>query len=74
MHDCRNDSANLYKEFGIKLENVFDTQSAHGVLNNVKKNISLNNLCSFYGLKVCNPFKEKVKVMAFNFIYPVLNF
>lgn len=65
MHDCRNDSANLFK-LGIELVNVFDTQSAHSVLNN-KKNISLNNLCSFYKLGVSNPFKEKVKVSCFFF-------
>lgn len=26
MHDCRNDSVNLYQQFGILLKNVFDTQ------------------------------------------------
>lgn len=26
IHDCRNDSANLYLQFGILLRNVFDTQ------------------------------------------------
>ena len=26
IHDCRQDSAALYYQFGIKLQNVFDTQ------------------------------------------------
>lgn len=32
MHDCRNDSVNLYRQFGIRLRNVFDTQVAHIVI------------------------------------------
>jgi len=32
MHDCRNDSVNLYREHGIRLRNVFDTQAAHVVI------------------------------------------
>ncbi|ODM94483.1 Exonuclease 3'-5' domain-containing protein 1, partial [Orchesella cincta] len=75
MHDCRNDSVNLFRQFGIRLRNVFDTQVAHIVIQmgangeeteevaskpSNSKNISLNNLCSVYGT-VCNPFKDKVK-------------
>ena len=26
FHDCRNDSGVLYKQYGILLQNVFDTQ------------------------------------------------
>lgn len=75
MHDCRNDSVNLWRQFGITLKGVFDTQVAHiviqsggeggeeeeGVRKGSSKNISLNNLCGIYGA-VCNPFKDKVKV------------
>lgn len=32
IHDCRNDSVNLFNQFRILLKNVFDTQSAHAVL------------------------------------------
>jgi exonuclease 3'-5' domain-containing protein 1 len=78
MHDCRNDSVNLYREFGIRLRNVFDTQAAHVVIQQQQKNdqqqllddakkiknISLNNLCSLYcNNTVFNPFKEKIKVI-----------
>ena len=26
IHDCRNESSTLWTQFGIRLENVFDTQ------------------------------------------------
>ena len=26
MHDCRQDSDNLFAEFGVRIKNVFDTQ------------------------------------------------
>lgn len=65
MHDCRNDSVNLYNQFGIQLKNVFDTQAAHIVIQSETglkaKNISLNNLCETYGVET-NQFKDKVKV------------
>lgn len=32
IHDCRNDSINLYNQFGITLKNVFDTQVNLNVL------------------------------------------
>lgn len=31
VHDCRNDAANLYLQFGILLRNVFDTQVSQSV-------------------------------------------
>lgn len=31
MHDCRQDSAALYYQMGIKLRNIYDTQVAHGL-------------------------------------------
>jgi len=68
IHDCRNDSVNLYNQFGITLRNVFDTQAAHAVLQLQQtgkpvykvKNISLNALCELYEAPV-NPVKEQLK-------------
>ncbi|CAG4933987.1 unnamed protein product [Colias eurytheme] len=68
IHDCRNDSVNLYNQFEITLKNVFDTQAAHAVLQlqsqNVPvykvKNLSLNALCELYNAPM-NPMKEQLK-------------
>ncbi|XP_045503175.1 egalitarian protein homolog [Colias croceus] len=68
IHDCRNDSVNLYNQFEITLKNVFDTQAAHAVLQlqsqNVPvykvKNLSLNALCEIYNAPM-NPMKEQLK-------------
>ncbi|KAK5638366.1 hypothetical protein RI129_012661 [Pyrocoelia pectoralis] len=68
MHDCRNDSVNLYQQFNIILESVFDTQAAHSVLSFQEsgravykaKSIALNALCEFYNAPV-NPMKEQLK-------------
>ncbi|XP_065370566.1 uncharacterized protein egl [Calliphora vicina] len=68
VHDCRNDAANLYLQFGILLRNVFDTQAAHAIVQyqeNGKqvykaKYISLNSLCEQYNAPI-NPIKEQLK-------------
>ncbi|XP_043266477.1 egalitarian protein homolog [Venturia canescens] len=68
VHDCRNDSVNLFNQFGITLCNVFDTQAAHAVLQFQDtgkpvykvKNVNLNSLCEMYGSS-CNPVKEQLK-------------
>ncbi|XP_012232253.1 egalitarian protein homolog [Linepithema humile] len=68
IHDCRNDSVNLYNQFKITLMNVFDTQAAHAVLQYQEtgkpvykvKNVNLNTLCDHYGAP-CNPLKEQLK-------------
>lgn len=68
IHDCRNDSVNLYNQFEITLKNVFDTQAAHAVLQlqqqNVPvykvKNLSQNALCELYNAPM-NPMKEQLK-------------
>lgn len=68
IHDCRNDSVNLFNQFGITLNNVFDTQSAHAVLQYQDtgkpvykvKNVNLNALCELYGAP-CNPLKDQLK-------------
>jgi exonuclease 3'-5' domain-containing protein 1 len=65
MHDCRNDSANLYNEFDIRINNVFDTQSAHIVIQSEdgKKghNVGLNQLCKLYKTDI-NPCKDSINV------------
>lgn len=68
IHDCRNDSVNLYNQFGITLRCVFDTQAAHAVLLLQEtqkpvykaKNVSLNALCEIYAAPI-NPMKEQLK-------------
>ncbi|KAJ6646810.1 Egalitarian protein like, partial [Pseudolycoriella hygida] len=68
IHDCRNDSVNLYLQFRTILRNVFDTQSAHAVLQFQEhgkqvykvKNLSLNTLCELYNAP-SNPMKEQLK-------------
>ena len=68
IHDCRNDSVNLYRQFKIMLNNVFDTQAAHAVLQFQEtgkpvykvKNVNLNTLCDHYGAPY-NPLKEQLK-------------
>ncbi|XP_076172552.1 egl_like_exo domain-containing protein isoform X2 [Ptiloglossa arizonensis] len=68
IHDSRNDSINLYRQFKIMLNNVFDTQVAHAVLQYQEtgkpvykvKNVNLNTLCDQYGVP-CNPLKEQLK-------------
>ncbi|XP_075738728.1 egl_like_exo domain-containing protein isoform X3 [Rhipicephalus microplus] len=69
MHDCRNDSAALFFQFGIKLQNVFDTQAAHATLQQQDvgkpvhkvKNVSLGTLCTLYGGPV-NPRRDQVNL------------
>ncbi|XP_017795082.1 PREDICTED: uncharacterized protein LOC108576578 [Habropoda laboriosa] len=68
IHDCKNDSVNLYRQFKIMLNNIFDTQAAHAVLQFQEtgkpvykvKNVNLNTLCDHYGAP-CNPLKEQLK-------------
>ncbi|XP_068082363.1 egalitarian protein homolog isoform X2 [Anabrus simplex] len=68
IHDCRNDSVNLFNQFGITLRNVFDTQAAHAVLQLQElgkpvykvKNVSLNALCELYDAPL-NPLKDQLK-------------
>lgn len=68
IHDCRNDSVNLFTQFHTILRNVFDTQSAHAVLQYQEqgkqvykvKNLSLNTLCELYNAPP-NPMKDQLK-------------
>lgn len=68
IHDCRNDSVNLHRQFNITLQNVFDTQAAHSVLSYQEsgrpvykaKSVALNALCEYYNAPV-NPMKEQLK-------------
>nr|XP_023027846.1 uncharacterized protein LOC111515877 [Leptinotarsa decemlineata] len=68
VHDCRNDSVNLYNQYNITLRTVFDTQAAHAILTYQEtgrpvykaKSIALNALCECYGAPI-NPMKEQLK-------------
>lgn len=68
VHDCRNDAVNLYRQFSINLNCVFDTQAAHAVLTYQDtgrpvykaKSVALNALCEIYGAPV-NPMKDQLK-------------
>uniref|UniRef100_A0A034WED4 Exonuclease 3'-5' domain-containing protein 1 n=1 Tax=Bactrocera dorsalis TaxID=27457 RepID=A0A034WED4_BACDO len=68
IHDCRNNAANLYQQFGILLRNVFDTQAAYATVQYQEtgkqvykaKYISLNTLCEQYNAPI-NPIKEQLK-------------
>lgn len=65
IHDCRNDSVNLYYEYGVLLRRIFDTQIAHSVIKNPKKvkdfpTIGFNKLCEEYGAPI-NPQKDELK-------------
>ncbi|KAK6621823.1 hypothetical protein RUM44_001630 [Polyplax serrata] len=67
-HDCRNDASTIYFQFGTILRNVFDTQSAHAVIEmqemgkpvHKMKDVSLNTLYKTYNLPI-NPMKEYFK-------------
>lgn len=71
MHDCQSDSKGLNHQFKIKLKNVFDTQSAHRVIQKRSldpagpekedKNAGLDKICRTYG-GAPSPFKDAVKV------------
>lgn len=68
IHDCRNDSVNLWQQFGIVLRSVFDTQVAHAVLQYQvtgkqvykAKYVSLNTLCENYHSPL-NPIREQLR-------------
>lgn len=68
IHDCRNDSVNLFKQFNVTLRSVFDTQAAHAVLSfqdsgkpvYKAKSVALNAFCQAYGATI-NPMKEQLK-------------
>lgn len=68
IHDCRNDAYNLYTQFNVLIKNVFDTQSAHAILQFQDtgkqvykvKNVSLNTLCEMYNAPI-NPMKDQLK-------------
>jgi exonuclease 3'-5' domain-containing protein 1 len=68
VHDCRNDSVNLYNQYNITLRCIFDTQAAHAVLTFQEtgrpvykaKSVALNALCECYGAPV-NPMKDQLK-------------
>jgi len=68
IHDCRNDSACLYFEHGITMNNVFDTNAAYAVLHqqmtgqslDTTGDISFNKICEKYKAP-SNPIKKDIK-------------
>ncbi|XP_050524519.1 egalitarian protein homolog [Daktulosphaira vitifoliae] len=70
INDCRNESLNLYNQFGITMKNVFDTQAAIAVIQYQEtgqpvykaKNCSLNAMCEKYGLP-SNPTKDQLRAL-----------
>jgi len=40
MHDCREDSAALFNQYGVNLRSVYDTQVAHRLLRPLETNLS----------------------------------
>eukprot|EP00397_Hematodinium_sp_SG-2012_P054739 GEMP01066255.1.p1 GENE.GEMP01066255.1~~GEMP01066255.1.p1 ORF type:complete len:334 (+),score=86.87 GEMP01066255.1:110-1111(+) len=48
MHDCREDSAALYAQYGIMLNEVYDTQIAHRLLRPTEANVSFAHLAEHY--------------------------
>ena len=71
IHDVRNDSSCLHSQYGITINNIFDTQVAHSIIQQQNtgrpaykaKYVSLNNLCELYaGPNLqSNPKKEQMK-------------
>ncbi|CEL95361.1 unnamed protein product [Vitrella brassicaformis CCMP3155] len=63
MHDCREDSSALHNQYGIQLQNVFDTQVAHFALLDqdgfAPYQISLNDLL-LKALKLSNRRKSPI--------------
>ncbi|VVC27017.1 Hypothetical protein CINCED_3A000680 [Cinara cedri] len=70
INDCRNESLNLYVEFGIAMKNVFDIQAAIAVIQYQEtgqpvyktKNWNLNAICEKYGLPI-NPSKDQLRTL-----------
>lgn len=68
INDCRNESLNLYNQFGIAMKNVFDIQAAIAIIQFQEtgqpvykaKNVSLNAICEKYGLPI-NSSKDQLR-------------
>lgn len=61
IHDCHNDSANLFNEYQVRLKNIFDTRIAYGVIKGyLNVPIGFNNLCEMYGAEI-NVEKDEFK-------------
>jgi exonuclease 3'-5' domain-containing protein 1 len=74
VHSCGNDSAALFYQCGVLLNNVFDTQAAHAVLQqqdtdmpaHAVNTISLNALCKLHNAPVNDLKKDMKKVYIYN--------
>lgn len=70
IHDSKNDVANLYTEYGVKITHIFDTRVAHYLIVNQAISpkriprqlppIGFNELCSKYGANL-NVQKDEMK-------------
>ncbi|KAJ3701948.1 hypothetical protein LUZ61_005653 [Rhynchospora tenuis] len=69
IHDCKRDSEALYFQFGIKLNNVMDTQIAYNIIEEQEGKKQVENCMSFVGLladpRYCGvSYHEKDEVRA----------
>eukprot|EP00105_Crassostrea_gigas_P027032 XP_011448227.1 PREDICTED: piRNA biogenesis protein EXD1 isoform X3 [Crassostrea gigas] len=68
IHACSYDSAALYHQFGVTLQNVFDTQVADTVLEEhnerlLVSSLDLQELCQKYSSsKKVSDYKEQLKI------------
>lgn len=69
VHDARNKSSALHKQFNIMLRNVFDTQVANLVIQQQdtgkpaykSRYISINRLCEIYGDESLNKYRSLIR-------------
>ncbi|XP_063418041.1 uncharacterized protein LOC134700595 [Mytilus trossulus] len=66
IHSCSGDSAALYHQFGVRLNNVFDTQVAHLVIlenkgRRLPPSMKLSDVCQMYSDNA-QPLEQKDKV------------
>ncbi|KAG5034415.1 hypothetical protein JHK87_009325 [Glycine soja] len=70
IHDCKRDSEALYFQFGIRLNNVVDTQIAYSLIESQEQGKKVNDYISFVDLLadprycgVAYPEKEEVRLI-----------
>jgi len=69
LHDCRGDSDALYHQYGVKLQNVFDTQVAYAVIKRqigqgTPLPVGLNTLLRIYATPILEIRASKEKEIA----------
>ncbi|KAK3604686.1 hypothetical protein CHS0354_009298 [Potamilus streckersoni] len=67
LHDCSVDSANLSGQFGVKLQNIYDTQLAYSVIIEGRglppRRLSLPALCDKYKIARYTPSRELQRLL-----------